>query len=164
MTAHAVVVIDHSPARDRLRLMLRPGHPVTLLHLAIGLAGQEHAQIDDVGVVEVEIRHQLLDVLGLVDARGLELVERPVIQVSGMLVWLPKNNSSRCLEPKVVSSTPMRASLSIPSISWHPKHPYLRTSAWPFLIFSGSLSAVSTPASSFFSPCVIRNAVNASAS
>ena len=59
--------------------MLRSGIAVALLHLAIGLAGQEHAQVDDVGVVEVEIRHQLLDVLGLVDARGLEFVERPVI-------------------------------------------------------------------------------------
>src|SRR5262252_7890611 len=33
-------------------------------------------------------------------------------QVSGMSVRSPKNNSSRCLEPKVVSSTPIRDSVT----------------------------------------------------
>src|SRR5581483_10478956 len=66
-------------------------------------------------------------------------------QVSLMSVRLPKKSSSLALEPKVVSSAPMRDSFSMPLISWQPKQPQRRTSVSPFLMFAGSASFCSRP-------------------
>src|ERR1019366_259972 len=85
MAGDAVVGIDHPPARNDLRLMIRSGHPVPLLHRALRQAGQEHDQVPDVAAVETGPRHHLLDVPGRVEARGLQFMERPLIPRLGNL-------------------------------------------------------------------------------
>src|SRR5258708_713380 len=64
VASHAVAEVHVAPAHDDLFLSRAARCAITLLYLAFVQTGQENANVLDILILQIEVRHYLLDILG----------------------------------------------------------------------------------------------------